>query len=189
MELAESLRQNYPVSDETIKKLESVATILQIKKKEAIVEQGKRVDSIFFVREGLFRVSFLNNDKEDTICFGLDGDPFTSMHSLFKNEPAQFSCIALTDSEVFKISFIDFERISNEQPDLVFWLRNLLIEQVYAFEKKYVYLGTYDAYSRYEQFIKLRPEIYNQIPVKYVAQYLNISPETLSRIRAKYAKK
>lgn len=189
MELAEALRQNYPVSDETIKKLESVATLLSVNKRHAIVEQGVRTDSIFFVRNGIFRVSFSNEDKEDTICFGLDGDPFTSIHSLFNNEPSQFSCIALTNAEVYKISFEDFNRISQEQTDLVWWMRNLLIEQIYAFERKYSYLGTYDAYTRYTQFIKMRPEIFNQIPIKYIAQYLKVSPETLSRIRAKYARK
>ena len=106
MELAEALRQNYPVSDETIKKLESVATLLSIKKRNMIVEQGVRTDSIFFVRKGIFRVSFCNDDKENTICFGLDGDPFTSIHSLFNNEPSQFSCIALTNAEVYKRAII-----------------------------------------------------------------------------------
>ena len=189
MEISEALRQHYPVSDETIRKLESVATLLKIRKRQTITQQGNRTDSIFIIKQGIFRVSFINEDKEDTLCFGMDGDTFTSLHSLFKNEPSQFSCIAMTDSEVYKIPIHDFERISKEQPDLVYWTRNLLIEQVYAFERKYSFLGTYNAYNRYEQFLKMRPELFNKIPIKYIAQYIKVVPETLSRIRAKRAKK
>ena len=188
MNISESLRQIFPVSEETIRKLESVATLIKVQKRRPIVTQGERTDSIFIINTGLFRVSFCNEDKEDTICFGLDGDPFTSVHSWLKHEPSKFSCIALTDSLVYQIKFADFEQISKEQPDLVLWTRNLLIEQIYAFEKKYSFLGTCNATTRYEQFLKLRPEIFNKIPIKYIAQYLKISPETLSRIRSKIAK-
>ena len=76
----------------------------------------------------------------------------------------------------------------DENHDLAFWMRNVLIEQVYAFERRYVYLGTYDAYARYEQFIKMRPELFTRIPLKYLAQYLKITPQTLSRIRKEYSR-
>lgn len=188
MELAEALRCTYPVTDDTVNKLLEVAELVSVKKKEAIVEQGKRTNYLFFVKEGLFRVAYECEGKEDTICFGLDGDPFTSMHSLYKNEPAQFSCIALIDAEVYKISFSDIYRIMNENHDLVFWMSNLLVEQVYAFERRYVFLSNFDAPTRYEQFIKMRPELFSRIPMKYLAQYLKMQPETISRIRAKITK-
>ena len=188
MELAEALRCTYPVTDKTINMLLDVAKLVPVKKKEAIVEQGKRTNHIFFVKEGLFRVAYECEGKEDTICFGLDGDPFTSMHSLHKNEPAQFSCIALIDSVVYKISFSDIYRIMNENHDLAFWMNNLLVEQVYAFERRYIFLSNFDAPTRYEQFIKMRPELFNRIPMKYLAQYLKMQPETISRIRAKITK-
>lgn len=188
MELADALRYNYPVSDETVNKLLEVTEVITVKKKEAIVEQGKRTNHLFVVKEGLFRVAYECDGKEDTICFGLDGDPFTSMHSLHKNEPAQFSCIALIDSVVYKISFSDMYRIMNENHDLVFWMSNLLIEQLYAFERRYIFLSNFDAPTRYEQFIKMRPDIFCRIPMKYLAQYLKMQPETISRIRAKITK-
>lgn len=188
MELADALRNNYPVSDATIEKLLAAVEILPVKKNEAIVEQGKRTGYFYWIRTGLFCVDYHNDGKEDTICFGLDGDPFTSMYSLMRNEPAQFSCIALTSAEVYRISYDEFNRLMDENHDLAFWMRNVLIEQVYAFERRYVYLGTYDAYARYEQFIKMRPELFTRIPLKYLAQYLKITPQTLSRIRKEYSR-
>lgn len=185
MELSEALRHNYPVKDETIQKLLDVAEEIDVKKREAIVEQGKIATSLFFVKEGLFRVAYECGSIEDTICFGLDGDPFASLHSLYKRQPAQFSCIALIDSVVYKIPFSQITRIQHENPDLAHWMCNLLMEQVYAFERRYVFLSNYDATTRYEQFIKMRPDIFCRIPLKYLAQYLKMQPETISRIRAK----
>lgn len=65
-------------------------------------------------------------------------------------------------------------------------LINVLVTQIYAFEKRYVYFSSKDAYSRYATFIGARPEITNMVPAKYIAQYLKVRPETLCRIRAKY---
>jgi hypothetical protein len=49
-------------------------------------------------------------------------------------------------------------------------------------------LSNFDAPTRYEQFIKMRPELFSRIPMKYLAQYLKMQPETISRIRAKITK-
>ena len=182
------------IDDQTLRSLFDRLTYLRSLEKRkvevvnAIVEQGKRTNHLFFVKEGLFRVAYECDGKEDTICFGLDGDPFTSMHSLHKNEPAKFSCIALNDSVVYKISFTDIYRIMNKNHDLVFWMSNLLIEQVYAFERRYIFLSNFDAPTRYEQFIKMRPDLFSRIPMKYLAQYLKMQPETISRIRSKITK-
>lgn len=62
-------------------------------------------------------------------------------------------------------------------------MRNLLIEQVYAFERRYLFFGKNDAETRYRNFISQRNGLMRDVPVKYVAQYLKIAPEYLSRIR------
>lgn len=68
------------------------------------------------------------------------------------------------------------------------WWQAYLFDGMFVFEHKYAYFAMKDAYERYITFIGKRPELAKEIPVKYIAQYLNISRETLSRIRAKYAK-
>lgn len=107
------------------------------------------------------------------------------MYAMWGGFNAEFTCAAMTPAEVYSITFERFEELSKECGDLVWWMRNLLIGQMFSFERKYVIFQTHDAATRYEQFCKARPEIVNQIPNKYIAQYLNITPETLSRIRSR----
>lgn len=173
------------MGDATVERVLSVAAHVRVKKKEYLVEQGVRSTCIFFISEGLFRGVALIDGREDTLFFGLPGDPFLSMHSFAHDEPAQISLQAIEDSVVYAVTFSEFRRLLVDCPDLMMWWSSVLTEQIYALERRYVHIGTCDAAQRYETLLKIRAGIMHRIPVKYVAQYLNVTPETLSRIRAK----
>ena len=185
MELADILKNNHTVSGETVEELLRRSAYRTVKKGEAIVTQGERSNSLFFVSEGWFRVSFINDAQERTICFGHDGDPFMSLHSYYGKLPSAFSCIAMTEAKVYEITFDAFDELICRCPDLLMWLKNILVEQLCALERKYVYFSTGDIQSRFMNFVGARPEILNIIPTKYIAQYLDVTPETLYRLRSK----
>ena len=185
MELTDILKLNHDVSPRAAAALREKCRLLEIQKGEFIVEQGKRSKALFFVADGIFRVAFNHNGTEDTICFGHDGDPFMSVQSYYAQEPSLFSCIAMTVSKVYRISFADFDELLRQHNDLLMWMKNVLTEQLYALERRYVYFSQPDAYGRFVSFVAARPEIMEIIPAKYIAQYLNIRPETLYRLRAK----
>ena len=185
----EILHNNYPVSDATIQAVLDHCVVEEVKKGESIISKGKVCDYIVFVLNGIFRVSYENDGKEATLCFGTEGDPFMSLHSYHAGLPAQFSFEAITNATIAKIKFSDFNRLIDEYVDLNRWFTSVLVEQVFAFEARYVNLSGQSAYDRYLTLRRIRKEIINQIPLKYIAQYLNITPETLSRIRAEFAKK
>jgi hypothetical protein len=66
------------------------------------------------------------------------------------------------------------------------WVSYLLIDGLYVFERRYTFLGRGDALTRYTNFMKMRPKwMVNCIPLKYIASYLGITPQTLSNIRRK----
>lgn len=187
--LSEILHIDYPVRETTIGKLLDVATEIRVGKKQFIVEQGKKTNNLFFIIEGLFRGVLVRDGQEETLLFATTGDPFTAIHSMANSEPAPFSWQALEDSTVLAINFADFNRLLRTEPDLHWWWSNALLDQLYVLERRYVWIGNKNATQRYETLLKIRPEIINRIPVKYIAQYLNIKPETLSRIRARFAHK
>lgn len=186
MELPEILRLNYNVCDDAANDLRKHCQLVDVAKGEFIVEQFKRSNHLFFVADGLFRMAFNSNGTEDTICFGHDGDPFMSIHSYYAQQPAQFSCIAMTNSKVYRITFAEFNKLLERHTDLLRWMNAVITEQLYALERRYSYFSSPDAYSRFVSFIGNRPEIMENIPAKYIAQYLNIRPETLYRLRARY---
>lgn len=188
MVISELLQLNYPVGDEVAAAVERSCRSVTVRRGEAVIKQGEICHDIVFVTDGLFRVVFRHGEEEETVCFGMDGDPFTSMHSYYRGEEAQYSFEAIEDSECLLLDFDSFRKLLDEYPELMRWFARLLAEQIYAFERRYVHLGTTDAYSRYVSFMQLRSDIVNRIPLKYVAQYINVKPETLSRIRARYAR-
>lgn len=189
MTFSEVLNIYFPVSDATTEKLHEVATVLSIKKKDILVEQGKRSDCIYFLTNGLFR-AFSNRDgQEDTLMFAVDGDPFASIHSMVADEPATYSWQALDNSEVYAIPFTEFKRLLHEHNDLLWWLAKVFADELYNLERRQNWIGDNDASQRYDSLLKVRSKIINRIPVKYIAQYLKVKPETLSRIRARYARK
>lgn len=183
MSLAEILRAYHPVSDDSVIMLEDVCLEVPVHKREYVVRQGNKVEHLFFIAKGLFRGVHVSDEGEDTLFFGVPGDPFTSMHSFAHDEPAEISLQALEESVVYRVSLRNLRRLINERHDLLLWWNAVLVEQLYALERRYVAIGTSDAETRYENLLRVRSTLMNRIPVKFIAQYLSVAPETLSRIR------
>ena len=185
MNLLEILHNDYPVSEETASALASVAAHFAVRKKEFLVRQGSVNHFIYFITEGLMRGTSEFDGREDTLFFAVAGDPFLSVHTMAHSEPSVISLQALEDSSVLAVSLSDFNIMLDTYADLRKWWSSVLLEQVYALERRYVWLSTSNATERYRVFMRVRRNIAARIPVKYIAQYLNIAPETLSRIRGR----
>jgi hypothetical protein len=82
------------------------------------------------------------------------------------------------------LKFSDFEKLLAEEPEIHCWWSKALLDELYVLERRYVWIGNDSAAQRYETLVRTRPDVINRVPVKYIAQYLHISPATLSRIRA-----
>ena len=81
------------------------------------------------------------------------------------------------------------ESVFRKSNDLANWGRIVAFEEIYALERRYTYVGTGDAYSRFKSFIEMRSmDVIRQIPLKYIASYLGITPQTLSRMRRRFAR-
>lgn len=183
MDLREIFAQHHALDEDCLREVEKVAVLRKVPKRTELMHQGEPCRYFYFNRKGLMRGAHLYNGVEDTVCFGTTGDIFTSLSSYYAGKPSMFSLVALIDSEVYTISYDDLNRLSEQFPCMVLWMRNLLIEQVYAFEVRYEFFGRYDAETRFRNFMSLRNGLMRNVPVKYVAQYLKIAPEYLSRIR------
>ena len=140
------------------------------------------------IKDGIVRCGFRHGDMEDTVLFGMEGDAIGAVHSLLHDLPSPFFYEVITKVDALKIHIDDFNSLIKTDHELLMWWQAYLFDGMFVFEHKYAYFAMKDAYERYITFLGKRPELAKEIPVKYIAQYLNISRETLSRIRAKYAK-
>lgn len=191
MDLAESFRKIYHIEDSTIELLKNSLEEKTYTRGELIVTQGKKSHHLYIVKSGIVRCFHIcpQEATEATLLFGIEGNLFVSLASIVYGKPAQTSFDAITDVEVYRISFDDFWALCDKCPDLMRWQSHYQLYQLYTLEKRSTMTGIGDAYTRYKQYIKMRgtPTI-SQIPLKYICQYLNISQETLSRIRNRIAK-
>ena len=136
----------------------------------------------------MLRFFHVENEKDHTICFAGRGDAVASLHSYMRGEPSICNMEALTKVELFKFSKRDFEKMTAASAELANWVRTLAFTELFTLERRYSYVGTGDAYARYKAFMQMRPqEDIQKIPLKYIASYLGITPQTLSRMRRIYA--
>lgn len=185
MTFHEILHTIEPVEQEWADKLACHAEELFYHKKDLLISQGKKCDCVYFIKEGCARSFFLSDEIEETNMFAIEGDIFTSMTSFVNDQEAIFSLEALTDMKVYCVPFSAIRSLMSESHGFKIWLVCLMAGQLAALETRFPYRGGgYCAARRYNEFMRLRASKYLRfIPLKYIAQYLHMTPQTLSKIR------
>jgi len=182
------------ISDSTVAAVENCCMPFEIGKGELLVTQGKICNHIFFIASGFHRVMHEKADKEDTVCFGGAGEVFLSFQSYMSHEPALYSLYCLESSTGWYISIDKFKMLLQKYPDLQAWWGMMLSSQMQAFEQLYSLFSLEDAEQRIENFWNIcnpnfrlinSKQLFNMVPMKYLAQYIGITPQSLSRLRRK----
>ena len=194
MELAESLLCYAPLSLECLAEIERRCTLVYLKSGESILRQDDVCDSFFINRTAIMRVGHTTDHKEHTILFGTDGDIYTSLHSWVKGEPSPFSLTAVGEAEVWQLSYTAMCQLLSRYPEMTNWLLQLSLAQLYGLERRYLSFCSNNTEERLRNFLdKVDPKfkrmpgkkMVQRIPLKYIASYLGVAQETLSRLRAK----
>jgi CRP-like cAMP-binding protein len=159
-----------------------------VDKDEIILEEGKICKHLYFVESGLFRF-FIHKEGNDITKFFTEAPYFfTSQASFNAQKPAQENIQAIEKSVVFQISF----KQSNDLFRLKSWSefgRKITQEVQFFTEEILEELQTETAELRYQKMLNNRSELTQRIPLKYLASYLGIAPQSLSRIRKKIQEK
>lgn len=188
MDLKDIVCEVKRVSPAALSQLQSIVTERHVVAKEEIISQHRRSREVFFIRNGVFRNFALMDGYEDTRWFALDGDIFAAMHTFVADEPAIASVEALTDGDLYVAKVEDVKRLAAESHEWASWLNEYLLGGFLVYEKRYTYLGRGDAMARYRTLMKVRSfEMLEKVPLQYIASYLNMTPQTLSKIRRRIA--
>jgi CRP-like cAMP-binding protein len=155
----------------------------KLKKGEYLCKPGEIATETGFVVKGSFRVYYSIEGKESTRFLGCENIFISSVPSFTTQKPSIEYVEALENSELLMLSFKDLQRMCELSPK---WDRlvRYLAEYSYNEQQSRIYsLIALTAQERYEHLTKTRPDIIQRIPQYIIANYLGISPETLSRIR------
>jgi CRP-like cAMP-binding protein len=153
------------------------------KKGQAIITSGDAVNCEYFVLSGCLKSFFINDDlKMFILQFAMPTWWASDFNALYSHTKATINVDCITDTEVLCLSNEDREKICSELHPMEHFFRWRTNRGYVASQKRLLSLMNNDAKYRYEELLKLYPELYNIVPKNLIAAYLGVSRETLSRL-------
>lgn len=174
-------RKLYPLGEEILNRLLEKMEEVWFGKGEQVVTEGRRTDSVYFVKEGLARVYILRDGRDMTLWFTGEGEMLAG--STEKVSP--LNAEVLEDSVLLRISVGQLEELFGQSLELANWGRKLAEHYLSEYEHYFTYYSGTEARAQYERLMREYPDLIRKVPLKHIASYLQITPQSLSRIRAK----
>lgn len=141
-------------------------------------------DYIYFIQKGVARIYYYKNDKEVTEWIAMDEQFFLSITSFFQRTPSYLIIQTIEPSEAFGIHHNDFMALADQYHDVERLLRKMVTASLILSQVRMDSIQFETAQQRYDRLLKNSPQIIQRVAVSYVASFLGVTPETLSRIRA-----
>lgn len=164
--------------------LEEILVPMTFAKGKKILSSGEVCQNIYYIHTGLVRQYYMKNDKEVTEHLGVDGSIFMSIQSLFQEIPTQQEVTALENTYIFAMPKRSLERVALHNNNIQILYRKILEESLILSQVHADLVRFETAHDRYVRFCKLMPQVALRAPLVYIASYLQMTPETLSRVRA-----
>ena len=153
-------------------------------KNDFLLKEGYNDDNIYYIENGIVR--FVTNtfeEKEYTFDFGFSNDFVNSYNSYKNNIPSKFSIQAITIVKAYVISKETVIQAINENKDYLLIFIQVLEELLIKKTKREEMLIKLSPREIYKYLIEKEPYFIQNIPLKYIASYIGITPQALSRIR------
>lgn len=157
-----------------------------IPKGKHVVFEEDEINFVFLVEQGVFRTYRWVGDKEVTIGFSFKGDIDTCPYAFINKTKSLDNIEALTDCKIVKVFRRDIDCLLQKCPEFSFFMQLLLSHYIEILVQRNIALRIKDAETFYVELKERQPEECNKIPLQYIASYLGISKERLSRIRKKW---
>ena len=155
----------------------------KINNKEIILKSGSISKKAFLILEGTVRGYITNKEGvEKNILLRSEGIFVADARKLFKDEPQRFSFEAIGETHILLFNYRDFEALANQNPNIMQLYLNILKEAVVRLNYRVESLITMTNEERYLDLLKLNPKFLDRVYDKHIANYLGITPVSLSRI-------
>ena len=174
------------LSPEAENALQECFTKIYLNKNEFLLTQGNVCRHLYFLEKGALRGFYNLDGKEITHWFGFENDFVTSFHSFITGEPAVENIQLLEGCTLWTIAKETLNDLLNRYSDIERLVRIIYENYYIRLEERYVNAQFKSARERYENLLQQMPYIIERIPLGYIASFLGISQETLSRIRSKF---
>lgn len=155
-----------------------------IKKKKDLLRYGDECKHIYFIVKGCLRSYYVDEKGNEHIYqIRMDNSWISDLESFFMKTPSRYYIEALEDAHLLRITREKLDKLYEDVPTLERYFR-ILFQKAYVNSLKRLSSTMWEtAVERYENLLKKHPDMFQRVPLVYIASYLGIAPESLSRIR------
>jgi CRP/FNR family transcriptional regulator, anaerobic regulatory protein len=187
--LLQRLNQLVLLNSEQQQELCKVVKVEERPKNYILLEQGAIANHIYFLAEGIVRSFCFVEGKEVTQWFGLE-DHFCVAHISFATRnPSQETLVLVTDCKLLSICYQDLQDLFQKDTIWIDVNRHLLTHYHNALLARVLAFQTQSTMERYVDFLTEHPTLEDKINLGHLASYLGMTPETLSRLRARHRRR
>lgn len=184
-DIARELARKYStMTHEELDVLEGILVPMKFAKGEMILSEGEVCENIYYIERGLIRQFYFKNGKQITEHLGEDRTIFMCIESLFREEPTKLQVEAIEPTTVYALPKRRLEQVALHNVNIQILYRKILEESLIISQVHADLVRFETAQDRYKKMCKLSPQVILRAPLVYIASYLQMTPETLSRVRA-----
>lgn len=184
-DIARELARKYStMTHDELDILESVLVPRKYTKGQMILSEGDICREILYIDMGLVRQFYEKNDRIVTEHLGVDGGIVMCIESLFREEPTKLQIEALENSICYALPKQRLEEVALHNVNIQILYRKILEESLILSQVHADLVRFETAQNRYKRMCKLMPKVVQRAPLNYIANYLQMTPETLSRVRS-----
>ncbi len=155
---------------------------ITIDRNEFLKVKGSIDTNVYYVESGSLRVFVLDDYEEQIIRFGYKENLIVSLDSFLSGQPSGFFIQAIKKTVLKVITKQQIDTFLQTETNRILWskiLENLVLQQL----EREIDILTNSPKERYQRVLKRSPQLFQEIPNRYIANYLRMSPETLSRLK------
>lgn len=154
-----------------------------LKRGDILIQPGTLDQNSYYVEEGVIRIYYQTEKEEHTIRFAYKESIFASLSGVLAGQPERFYFQALRKTRLRKIGHQELRKFLASQEAYKDWWTLILEQLVLDQLEREVDLITESPRERYERVLARSPQLFQEVPHKYIASYLRMTPETLSRLK------
>lgn len=164
------------------------AQLISLQKNEHLIRTGENTVHFVLIKTGCLMTYFKDrNEHVHAIQFGQEMWWTGDLDAIFNQHPSNYAIKALAPSEVYLLSKVDFEDLILKHPAFEGYFRELFQNALISHQKRIIRNISFTAEEKYLEFVKLHPRLELIVPQKYIASYMGITPEFLSKLKRKLA--
>lgn len=184
-DIARELARKYStMTHDELDILEEVIVPMKFAKGQMILREGEISRYLYYVDKGLVRQFYFKKGKEVTDYLAVEGNIIMCLESLFKEEPSHQQVEAIEPTHIFALPKRRLEEVALHNVNIQLLYRKILEESLINSQIHADLVRFETAKDRYQKLCKLKPQVVLRSPLVYIASYLQMTPETLSRVRS-----